>query len=143
MKLRKMLFFFKKKKERERINAFKKQQQQEKKKTALANVIGGVCSDPWARLKSHTHAHTDGGARESRAQNREEKKKSQINVGRAHTTAGKAECCFFFPLFSPTLSLSLSAFRSPSLVLSAFFPQPLLEPLPTQVGPTYLAMRSL
>lgn len=89
---------FKRKIKKKRINALKK------KKKALASVIGGVCSDPWARLKSHTHAHTDGGARESRAQNREEKKEPN----QCWTSAYDRWQSRVLLLFSPFLSNSLS-----------------------------------
>lgn len=75
---------------------------------AKCTLIGsGVCSDPLARL-THTHKHSQKHTHTlslscTRAQNRRGKKnkkktESRINVGRAHRTAGKAECCLSFSL---------------------------------------------
>lgn len=111
------------------------------KKNPWQNVIsGGVCSDPRAWRKTHTHTltlslpytHTDGGP--GRAERKKGKKKSsRINVGRAHRTAGKADCRGSSPPFSLQLSLSFFLFLRVAGRLSSSprsFPQPSLEPLP-------------
>lgn len=86
----------------------------EEKKNPWQNLIGGgVCSDPGpgtsARMHTHSLAntHTDGGARESRAQNREEKKqRAESMLDERIRPLAKPSAASFFP-FSLQLSLFL------------------------------------
>lgn len=85
------------------------------KKNPWQRVIGGgVCSDPWAGTRlAHTHTnahtHTDGGARESRAENREKKYRAESMLDERIRPLAKLSAASFFP-FSLQLSLFLFLF---------------------------------
>lgn len=97
------------------------------KKNPWQNLIGGgVCSDPGpgtsARMHTHSLAntHTDGGARESRAQNREEKNREPNQCWMSAYDRWQSRVLLLFsPFLSNSLSFSFSlAVSRPLRVLS-------------------------
>ena len=92
------------KKSRERNNP-------KKKSLAKGNWYWCLLRSVGTAQDSETDTHKRGGLGEQSTEEEEKKGENRITVGRTRTTAGKAECCFFFPLFlSNSLSLSLSPF---------------------------------